>query len=878
MFKVIFFSLIIVCNFLPNLRVHAGDYRNTMPERLMSPQGLLPSSDPRTSPFEPPTGDAFIADGGSGLDTGCTFNDDPEHPLLIDILVHRYVGEVDANGFLINPQPLIDKGIIPSQVLITMPAYDVDLDGEPIPERDDVLFNGENLGSLIGADGVWEYNAFLVDITKVKFPAKPAEGSLPTPVENWVQINVDVLGDGDWCTSIDWVALQIPIRHRFALTLKPLESNYISGSNGLIDTIYKQTFDAECNLIEEIGAIEKYPFSGTIASKVQLVSELEPCPKDTSVVPKNKVKINWKIPSASPPLQEEDEQFGNIGYFFIDMPEQIGVYDVNLEYIVDDEFIELSRRLFVTKTTPLYSEITIPERSWYEKATTWASGEQDEEGILAKLLNGLYKFGNANWRYGYYFFSPLEKCDWEQLVANPIACDYADCHVFSEIFKNMAYTLGIKDLAYMTPEGSYEKGFITKSFPSIDPSFDGNAGPLLELGYDRYVFSKHRVIWPYKKGGFYYDATFNGIYVSLTDFIAYNLDGGQGTDTIGQFYTTAEGVRLYPLNSSHYDSWEDYGYIEAGPLLQSPFIKRGIGGKIDIADVDIRFPNDITFRAVDEDSNGFAEALIADIPVELLTAGTYGFTGSLQKEGQAIAIAPAFSDTRLSSTTISEKPGIYTVPLKFSGEQIFQTGENGPYELKLMVGNQNGGTIVPSAFTEPYDYRQFGELDAVLTGTASDRPVDENGDGKFDFLEITVGVEVRTVGKYLISVLGTWETFDLIQEKHNLKLKSPGYIIRREGLNGSSEELINLFKTSGDGSKDREYLDQFIFNTSSLNSDDFDTLLAFTGTFNEQGVDTNNNGLFNSLRVSFGVDITEAGRYFASARLIFGQTSVCHVS
>lgn len=49
-------------------------------------------------PFKPPTQDVFLTDAAAGLDTGCVFNSNPLNPLTIDILVDRFVGDVDANG------------------------------------------------------------------------------------------------------------------------------------------------------------------------------------------------------------------------------------------------------------------------------------------------------------------------------------------------------------------------------------------------------------------------------------------------------------------------------------------------------------------------------------------------------------------------------------------------------------------------------------------------------------------------------------------------------------------------------------------------------------------------------------------------------------
>ncbi len=156
----------------------------------------------RSSPFDPPSKDVFVTDDGPGLDTGCTFNTSPAHPLIIDIVIDQFVGAVDGSGFLVNPAPLIAKGIIPASIEVIMPAFDIDVNGSPPPEHDEVIFNGQNLGLLNGDNNIWLLNSFTVPISQVKFPA--ATGGTAS---NRVQINVDLLASGRWCMAIDWVAL-----------------------------------------------------------------------------------------------------------------------------------------------------------------------------------------------------------------------------------------------------------------------------------------------------------------------------------------------------------------------------------------------------------------------------------------------------------------------------------------------------------------------------------------------------------------------------------------------------------------------------------------------------------------------------------------------
>ncbi|RKZ44344.1 MAG: hypothetical protein DRR16_26960 [Candidatus Parabeggiatoa sp. nov. 3] len=882
-------TLIAACSFLIPLGVHAGDNRNTMPERLMSSQGFT-SSGPRSSPYNPPTKDVFVTDSGPGLDTGCTFNDDPEHPLIIDVLVDRYVGEVDADGFLVNPQPLIDKGIIPARVSILMPAYDVDLDGESPPERDDVLFNGENLGSLIGFNSRWEYNSFVVDITKIKFPTKPAEGSLPTPVENRVQINVDVLGNSDWCTAIDWVALEIPIKPEFALTLAPKEGhNEIRvndpNSEALIDTIYKQSFDADCNIREEIGAFDEFPFSGPaitsrflglikVAGTVTLHTKIEYC-STTSNILQPDVKIEWQIMDT--PLQGTENWTGFEGDVTIKMPDNIGFYTVRLTYIIDGSERIISRKLFVTKKAPL-KKVSPPMRIWYENATSWATGETDREAILSKLLSSLYTFGQNNWHYAYCFGGTIENkhcigtpsspqwvCQWQGLVAEPLVCNYGDCNIFSHVFEMMAATLGIGSFLDFPVWGSNNQGFLTKQgISAFDQAFSGNARLMGSTIYNRYRFKNHNLR---KSTGhsLYYDATFGKIYnfhLNQAELIAYNVNGDKIFDNAQGlfFYPTDEGARIYEiedLRGNAYDHWKQYEYTL--PPVSRVSQKHTENAAMDIQG--IQFTGNVSFNLLDEDNDNLIEAVDADVEVKILKAGNYSIDGILRKNGQLIADQPAFNRAILSQATITESPGIYTISLRFSGEQIFQSGQNGPYELVLYTVSNATTLTVP---TPAYDHTYFGEMGAFVRDI-TETAIDDNGEGKFEFIEVTTEVEIRKAGQYYLEgslsknghffIDDVGDTFTLTPGTHRLILRFPGQPLRRSGLDGPYNGGISIYNA------DRSNLGGLEFETQAYHSADFSTLLELDATFNDQGIDTNNNGLFDLLQIDFEANLIEAGTF-----------------
>ena len=166
---------------------------------------------PRTSPFEPPkTNDhSFVTDAAPGLDTGCTYRS--AGPLVFNIEITRYVGDLNADGTLKNAAALVAAGLLSPTATLIQPAFDVDSNASPPPpfqpERDRVSFNGQAVGFLTGENNQWKLNSFEIPIEKVKFPARGSAGSAPAPARNEVRIDIDTANSAEvWCTAIDWSA------------------------------------------------------------------------------------------------------------------------------------------------------------------------------------------------------------------------------------------------------------------------------------------------------------------------------------------------------------------------------------------------------------------------------------------------------------------------------------------------------------------------------------------------------------------------------------------------------------------------------------------------------------------------------------------------
>ena len=212
------FSFITLLFMLISPQVMAQDSPVDIAAKMGSnvPFATLSTTGPRTSPFEPLDKNKsedvqFIVDDASGLDTGCTFRNGG--PLNFSVPVTRFVGSVNSDGTLQDPSGLVGAGVLSSTAKLTMPAFDVDSRANVPnfnPERDRILFNGEEIGFLDGLNNEWILNSFEVSIDKVKFPDQAPAGSDPSPAMNTISIQIDVENSQQvWCTAIDWAKLEI---------------------------------------------------------------------------------------------------------------------------------------------------------------------------------------------------------------------------------------------------------------------------------------------------------------------------------------------------------------------------------------------------------------------------------------------------------------------------------------------------------------------------------------------------------------------------------------------------------------------------------------------------------------------------------------------
>lgn len=311
-----------------------------------------------------------------------------------------------------------------------------------------------------------------------------------------------------------------------------------------------------------------------------------------------------------------------------------------------------------------------------------------------------------------------------------------------------------------------------------------------------------------------------------------------------------------------YLSWDAYKYKTPGISLVSAATNMVTSPDVEIASTAI-------YSTVDEDSNGVYEALIANVDITIITPGAYLVRGVLTKNGTVISNEPIFETQLNSQITVGGQPGIYNVALQFSGESIYQSGEDGPYIIEVLTYAHAGQPARKDLTTPSYAYTKFGEKSGHIL-TASDSALDTDNDNRYNFLVIDVDADILNAGTYMLqgtllkdsnTVINAYESFILGAGQQTVPLQFSGVAIYRSEQDGPYSAVIKLLSQTG------EHQDFIEFVTQSHDHTQFEGILDITGALRDQGIDTNANSLFDVLRVDFGVDVRESGTYQVTAAL-----------
>ena len=192
-------------------------------------------------------------------------------------------------------QLLKSNNLLSKTATLTLPAYDVDssrasacdCENSVEPEYDLIKFNnrevknGNGTPYLEGECKAWRLNTFEIPIDLINFAADPGLNGTATPAENIITIDVDVKNTTKcWCTSIDWVSLEIftPVRplvlvhgiNSTGATWAGSAAEY-PGAINFIEQFMQRGFQVRAITIDRSDSL--FPNLGSIQDNAQVVAD-----------------------------------------------------------------------------------------------------------------------------------------------------------------------------------------------------------------------------------------------------------------------------------------------------------------------------------------------------------------------------------------------------------------------------------------------------------------------------------------------------------------------------------------------------------------------------------------------------------------------------
>ncbi len=272
---------------------------------------------------------------------------------------------------------------------------------------------------------------------------------------------------------------------------------------------------------------------------------------------------------------------------------------------------------------------------------------------------------------------------------------------------------------------------------------------------------------------------------------------------------------------------------------------------------------------IDSDSDRLLEAIDLTASINFTRKGAFEVRLSVGAED---------GSWRLSST----ESAFATAP--FPASQYFEAGFAAGKLLRQRLGvvlvarvqvtNATSGTVVAQSASKlgPYSASDLevpdGEVGATVTGIGEVRGLDLDGNGALDVLEVPVQLDVHQAATYTVSLAATsgailqsatrtyFNTTDLGMGLQTVYVWVPGGYVRTvmelsaQARTGWYEtNVLNTTATVRDAGK---------YETPDLGH-------LFTGTNRTVGRDADDDGLYDALELSVGIDVAVAGEYRLTA-------------
>lgn len=843
-----------------------------------------------TSPFDPPevNDEVFVINDGPFLDTGCSFRN--EGPLIIELKVTRYVGAVDNNGYLEDPDFLIGQGLIPEKLRIEMPAYDVDYYADVTgfePERDRVSFNGQEVGYLIGENNTWIYNGFDIDIRDVKFPKYEESGSI-TPAVNEIRIDIDVANEGVgeyWCTAIDWVALRTLRAWRPVL----LVHGFLFGEPGMWENLWEPKLnDLRIeNMAIKVGKVSSIEHnSKIIAEEVEkmrtrygvdkiIITSHSKGGLDSRDYIRNHNDIADLImlgtPNGGSPLANYTQGVAILLDIFTEIPVSLilnflvpGLEELSPSYMElfnkstgqnpNTDYITMAGNylpeIYGNPFLPGYDDMIVTVSSVHELSYA-ENGEHPDDGFYSSHF-GLYK---------------------------------SDA-IYTRLLPHIIPTMASSVSSYLTLNSSNNQELILASASNDISSFLKHSSVNSEQGLNSFAAVQAEKLLPHTQSTV--DVIKNGEVETKTINVDAAARGALqvlwGEGDLDLVVIDPNGKRIDRAEASVNPDISFYAYEEIeGLRYEGYMIDNPIAGdwQFEVKGINILSTDGEGYGAVAFLENSAINMLFSTDADFYRNSEQVVLQATLTENSAPLTNAVVSASVRLPDESIEE--------LSFydDGTHGDDTAGDGVYKC-IFTNTSLGGiynvvvqaerTAAPSFTRERATVFSISKSLSKFNGSFNDYGRDLDNNGLYDELRIDIGVDIDVAGKYCFSgnledATGNLIQFSSIENElfagtHTVTLVFDGAKIYCNQQNGSFKLVdLTLTEIHDDGLLLVDIL-KSAYETKEYQFNLFERPdIILSGQNDDYGIDTNNNGLFDILHVNLGLDLRYSDNYHWSAKL-----------
>jgi hypothetical protein len=279
-------------------------------------------------------------------------------------------------------------------------------------------------------------------------------------------------------------------------------------------------------------------------------------------------------------------------------------------------------------------------------------------------------------------------------------------------------------------------------------------------------------------------------------------------------------------------------------------------------------------NGLDTDADGLFNSLQIGVEINVTDPATYQVSVS-NLYGTTFVYVSNYADVFLL-------PGVQTVNVSLNGAKIYASHGDISVVSMVQLSVYEGpylntiGYKYDRPLNKTYSYTEFDPY-AFFTGAISDVGIDEDHDGLYDFLKISVEVNVTDAGLYEIqsyNLVGNHSDYvydyqdfqgELEVGRHFINFTVYGPKIYSAHVDPLYVGDIWLYYAVPFGEYSWEWVllehRSMVPLTTPYNYSDFESHAFLTGEIYDRGVDTDGDGLFDYLEVGVEVDVTKAGKY-----------------